>query len=112
MAELLGWVPPRRARFSPAQGITAIAAESHSGALAKKAATITYRLLRWGHDRVPLGVRSIVGVLFMIGGVFGILPLLGFWMFPLGAALIALDIPWTRHKIHNWMDSLKAKVEP
>ena len=74
-------------------------------------AAITYRLLRWGHDRVPLGIRSVLGVLFMVGGVFGILPLLGFWMFPLGVALVALDIPWTRHRIHNWMDSLKEKAK-
>lgn len=53
----------------------------------------------------------MLGVLFMVGGVFGILPLLGFWMFPLGVALVALDIPWTRHRIHNWMDSLKAKAK-
>ena len=79
--------------------------------MARKAAAVTYRLLRWGDKRVPLGIRSVVGVLFMVGGVFGILPLLGFWMFPLGVALVALDIPWTRHRIHSWMDSLKAKAK-
>ena len=70
----------------------------------------TYRILRWGHDHVPVGVRSLVGVLFMIGGVFGFFPLLGFWMLPLGAAFVALDIPWTRHRIHAWMEVLRAKA--
>ena len=32
-------------------------------------------------------------------------------MFPLGVAFIALDIPWTRHRIRDWMLSLKAKSE-
>ncbi len=39
----------------------------------------------------------------MIGGVLGFLPILGFWMFPLGFALVAFDIPWTKHLIEDWM---------
>ena len=43
----------------------------------------------------------------MTGGVFGFLPVLGFWMFPLGVGFVALDLPWTRHYIHAWMDRLR-----
>jgi|TARA_B100000315_G_scaffold253446_1_gene292256 hypothetical protein len=71
----------------------------------------TYRTLHWGYNRVPLGVRSFIGVLFLIGGMFGFLPVLGFWMIPLGLALIALDLPFTRHKIVDWMHRLKAKLD-
>ena len=78
--------------------------------MARKLAGLTYRILRWGNDHVPVGVRSVCGILFMIGGVFGFLPILGFWMFPLGVAFVALDIPWTRHHIEDWMVSLKAKA--
>ncbi len=46
----------------------------------------------------------------MVGGVFGFLPVLGFWMLPLGAAFIALDLPFLRHKIEDWMVSLKEKA--
>lgn len=74
-------------------------------------AAVTYRFLHWGDRHVPFGIRSVIGVLFTIGGVFGFLPILGFWMFPLGVAFVALDIPWTRHKIHDWMVSLKRKSE-
>ena len=77
---------------------------------AKGLAAMTYRLLRWGEDRVPLGIRSLVGIAFMIGGVFGFLPILGFWMFPLGLAFVALDIPWTRRRIHAWMLDLKTSA--
>lgn len=47
------------------------------------------RLMRPGARwlRLPLG-----GVL-IAGGVLGFLPLLGFWMVPLGALLISQDIP-------------------
>ena len=74
-------------------------------------ASTTLRLLRWGNRRVPVGVRSVVGILLMAGGIFGFLPLVGFWMFPLGVAFVALDIPWTRHHIHNWMGRLEKRVE-
>ena len=46
----------------------------------------------------------------MVGGVFGFLPVLGFWMFPLGLAFIALDIPFTAHRIEDWMVTLKERA--
>jgi|TARA_Y100000588_G_scaffold57569_1_gene55478 hypothetical protein len=47
----------------------------------------------------------------MIGGIFGILPILGFWMFPLGLAFIALDIPWTKGRIFEWMTRLEKDLK-
>lgn len=74
-------------------------------------ATTTLRLLQWGNRRVPVGVRSVVGVFLMVAGVFGFLPIVGFWMFPLGLAFVALDIPWTRQHIHDWMGRLEKRIE-
>ena len=42
--------------------------------------------------RVPFGLRTLLGLLLMIGGVFGFLPILGFWMIPLGIAVIGIDV--------------------
>ena len=41
-------------------------------------------------------LRKIVGILLVIGGLFGFLPVLGYWMIPLGLALLAVDWPWAR----------------
>jgi len=41
--------------------------------------------------KLPPGLRLVVGLLLMVMGVFGFLPVLGFWMIPLGAAIAALD---------------------
>lgn len=76
----------------------------------QRIAGLTYRILKWGKHRLPPGVRSLVGVLFMLGGVFGFLPVLGFWMFPLGAAFVAMDIPPLRRRIDNWMVELQARA--
>jgi hypothetical protein len=40
--------------------------------------------------RIPIGVGLTVG------GVFGFMPVLGFWMVPLGLAVLAQDVPAMR----------------
>ncbi len=54
---------------------------------------ITYRGLRRGKRRIPPGLRLFVGLLLVLGGLVGFLPILGFWMIPLGIAVASLDIP-------------------
>ena len=82
-----------------------------SDSLQRKAKAFSYRVLLWAKTKLPPGVRSILGLLFMIGGIFGVLPILGFWMLPLGLALIALDLPPTRKPIERWMEKLKAELQ-
>jgi len=41
-------------------------------------------------------IRAPVAGLLVVGGLFGFLPILGFWMVPLGLALLALDLPFLR----------------
>jgi hypothetical protein len=41
-------------------------------------------------------VRWSLGIALIVGGIFGFLPILGFWMAPLGALLIGEDIPSVR----------------
>ena len=76
-------------------------------ALKRKIARIALNTLRWGRDRVPPGARSVIGVLLMFGGFLGFLPVLGFWMLPLGVAFVALDFPPTR----RWMDRRIARLQ-
>lgn len=84
---------------------------SSEPSLKQRIAGFTYRTLKWGRDRVPPGIRTLVGLLFCVGGVFGFLPVLGFWMLPLGFAFIALDIPPARNRIDNWMVELRATAK-
>ena len=75
--------------------------------LKRRIARIAFNTLRWGRDHVPPGVRTLIGVLLMIGGVLGFLPILGFWMFPLGLAFAALDFPPARRRLDGWMVRLQ-----
>jgi hypothetical protein len=51
------------------------------------------RLIDWVRRPTSRLVRLPVGGLLVIGGIFGFLPILGFWMLPLGLLLIARDVP-------------------
>ena len=58
---------------------------------------------RWAHfsapgRRAPCGSACLLVAIFLIiGGILGIvLPVLGFWMVPLGLALLAIDLPFLR----------------
>ncbi len=40
--------------------------------------------------------RVIVGCLLVVGGMLGFLPVLGFWMIPLGLVVLSVDFPVVR----------------
>ena len=60
------------------------------------------RVLVWIRANVPPGLRLVLGLLLIVGGVFGFLPVLGFWMIPLGVMVAAFDVRlllrWWRQK--------------
>ncbi|MGI9316320.1 MAG: PGPGW domain-containing protein [bacterium] len=41
-------------------------------------------------------LRILIGVLLLIGGLLGALPVLGFWMIPLGLLVLSIDFRWAR----------------
>lgn len=43
-------------------------------------------------QRVPAGVRLLLGIVLICLGIVGFLPVVGFWMIPLGIAVAALDV--------------------
>jgi hypothetical protein len=48
--------------------------------------------------RIP---RIIAGVLLVLFGLVGFLPVLGFWMVPLGLLLLAQDVTFLRRPVVN-----------
>jgi hypothetical protein len=55
----------------------------------------TFRLPRSVLLRVP------IGILLVLGGFLGFLPVLGFWMVPVGVAVLSVDIPVVRRFRRN-----------
>lgn len=56
--------------------------------------------VKLGRYRLPLPrsrlLRIALGILFIVFGIFGFLPVLGFWMIPLGLLILSGDIPRVR----------------
>ena len=50
-------------------------------------------------------VRLIIGAALILGGLLGFLPVLGFWMVPLGLLILSVDLPivrrW-RRRVEVW----------
>ncbi len=60
------------------------------------------------------GVRVSVGVLLIVGGVLGALPILGFWMIPLGLAILSVDYAWARRAtaaMKRWFKGLATEYK-
>jgi hypothetical protein len=55
--------------------------------------------------------RIPVGVVLIAAGLVGFLPILGFWMVPLGLALIALDVPFMRGPLAWVLALISRKLE-
>ena len=62
-------------------------------------------------------VRLPVGVLLILGGLVGFLPILGFWMVPVGLVLLGEDIPALKRctmralaAVQGWWDRRRGRA--
>ncbi|AZQ68938.1 hypothetical protein EF888_18485 [Silicimonas algicola] len=60
----------------------------------------------WVRRHIPVGLRWLVGLVVIALGFLGFLPILGFWMIPLGIAIAAMDIRplWRRFGRRHALD--------
>ncbi len=69
----------------------------------KQTLALVNRIALWSDRHLPPGVRAGLGVVAMMCGLVGFLPIVGFWMLPLGIVLVALDIPPLRRRVLDWL---------
>jgi hypothetical protein len=68
-----------------------------------------YRVIRWTQRRIPPGFRTALGLLLMVGGLLGFLPVLGFWMLPVGIAVVVTDVPPLRRRTERWINDTRKR---
>ena len=75
----------------------------------------TSRFIEWLRRPAARWVRIPLGIVLVVAGFFGFLPVLGFEFIPLGLLLLAIDVPFLREPIGKavlWLedkwDELKA----
>jgi hypothetical protein len=63
-------------------------------------------------------IRIALGVLLVVAGFLGFLPILGFWMVPLGLVVLSVDVPAVRRlrrraevKIGRWRQARAKRRE-
>ena len=65
----------------------------------------------WLLRKIAKALRILLGILLIVGGLLGFLPILGFWMIPLGAVLLARDIPAVarfNERVRRWWHRRRA----
>jgi hypothetical protein len=66
-------------------------------------------LVRWLRKPGSGWVRIPLGIALVLGGLVGFLPILGFWMIPLGLVVLARDIPFLRPPLIKLLDWVERK---
>ena len=66
--------------------------------------------IRFNGRKIPLPgsapIRLFAGVLLVIGGILGFLPILGFWMIPLGILFLSVDL----HIVRRWRRKMEIRL--
>lgn|SRR5690348_12034560 len=65
--------------------------------------------VRWLRQPSSRGVRIPAALLLMAGGFLAFLPVLGFWMLPLGLVLLAEDLPPLRRAVDRVLEWLEQR---
>lgn len=75
------------------------------------------RAVEWLRRPGRWWLRAPLSVVLILGGFLGFLPILGFWMLPLGALLLAEDIPALKRPtlralgaVQRWWDRRRGRA--
>jgi hypothetical protein len=83
---------------SPNGASGGIYALPNAGGSVRKITFAGYRI-RLPHHPV---IRMMLGIVLVVLGIFGFLPILGFWMIPLGLVILSIDVPMIRRQRRKW----------
>lgn len=67
------------------------------------------RMVRWVREPGSRLVRWLIGLALILGGFVGFLPILGFWMVPLGLIVLARDVPFIQPGLVRLLDWMQRK---
>jgi hypothetical protein len=82
--------------------------------LEREAPDAVARAIRWLRSPKGKWVRLPLGLLLVVGGAFGFLPVLGFEFIPIGLLLIAQDLPFMQKPVGKatlWLEAKWMKLK-
>ena len=66
-----------------------------------------HRFVEWLLAPHLVLLRLPIAILFILGGIFWFLPIVGLWMLPIGLMLLAVDLPALRPRVSAGMILLR-----
>lgn len=72
-----------------------------------------YHRLKRRVVRLPRWARLVTGMLLIVGGLLGFLPVLGFWMVPLGLVVLSVDLAPARRlrrRLEVWWERRRRRT--
>lgn len=81
--------------------------------LSEKLPEQLHRAVEWLREPSRFWIRLVAAILFILGGIFSILPVLGLWMLPLGLALLSQDVPALKVPLEHaarWIERTWARM--
>ena len=70
------------------------------------------KAVSWFRRPAPKAVRVPLGAALVAGGAVGFLPILGYWMLPVGLVILARDVPRLRPPLVRFFDWVESKLPP
>jgi hypothetical protein len=70
------------------------------------------KAVSWMRRPAPKAVRLPLGAALVAGGTVGFLPLVGYWMLPVGLVILAQDVPSLRPPLVRFFDWVESKLPP
>lgn len=70
------------------------------------------KVVSWVRRPAPKVVRMPLGVVLVAGGTVGFLPIVGYWMLPVGLVILARDVPPLRPPLVRFFDWVESKLPP
>ena len=67
------------------------------------------RFVHWVREPSSRWARIPIALALIVGGIFSFLPVLGFWMLPLGLMLLAQDTPFLQKPLADMLGWLERK---
>jgi hypothetical protein len=83
--------------------------DEHLERFARRLPAWAARFIDWLWKPGARWVRIPVGILLILAGIVGFLPILGFWMVPLGLVVVAKDFPPLQPVLVRFLDWIESK---
>jgi hypothetical protein len=68
------------------------------------------KAVSWIRRPAPKAVRLPLGAVLVCGGAVGFLPIVGYWMLPVGLVILARDVPRLRPPLVRFFDWIETKL--